>query len=564
MASGIVIHVSAGDERRTEFFTSEQVKLGTDSDCDLQVEPPADHALNDEHGVWLELHRENGFYRVADFKESLNFKLNDQPLTNRVKLRDGDSIVIAGAELSLSFFNVNNQSALTSNRRTSRSIRFIEEAALESAASPKRDDAKVFLREFVRELVQEVSWTTKLVMLLIALAALSGVFYLGYASYVNNRELAETRAVTRQQGDLITQLRDELARSSGELSKINDSQQRLMEINGLGPKVRNEYGSGVCLLVGTYDLIDKTSTKQLRYPDPAAIGTPDAIEPAPSLPQVSENGFAPTGQIENRQSPLTTEGFGTPVEFDFVGTGFHVGNGYIITNRHVVQPWMEDERVKVMTQMSNGRARLRRLVVYFPGFTQPFTLKVRELSIGEDLAVASLDPDSVFPSIPVLPLDNNSGGVTIGTPVVTLGYPSGPDRILAMVDDAEARIIQSRYTNLQTLVNYLAQKNKINPLLTQGAITDLDFKRIVHDAKTGEGGSGAPLFGASGKVIGVNFGVFTENAAANMAVPIRYALPLLQRAGWQAPDAPLSAQDAEKSRSDNTNSNVNNVNSRNR
>ena len=74
------------------------------------------------------------------------------------------------------------------------------------------------------------------------------------------------------------------------------------------------------------------------------------------------------------------------------------------------------------------------------------------------------------------------------------------------------------------------------PLTTQGAITDLDTRRIVHDAKTAEGGSGAPLFGQTGKVIGVNFGVFTENTAANMAVPIKFALELLKKAGWQSPE----------------------------
>ena len=110
--------------------------------------------------------------------------------------------------------------------------------------------------------------------------------------------------------------------------------------------------------------------------------------------------------------------------------------------------------------------------------------------------------------------------VAVGKTVVTMGYPSGPDRLLAMVDDDEAKSINQRFGNSrQNLINFLAQSKKIVPLTTQGAITDLDSHRIVHDAKTAEGGSGAPLFGQSGKVIGVNFGVFTENTAANMAVP---------------------------------------------
>ena len=189
-----------------------------------------------------------------------------------------------------------------------------------------------------------------------------------------------------------------------------------------------------------------------------------------------------------------------------------------------------------MMQTSNGRARVKKLVIYFPGVPQPFTIRVRDFSGREDIAVASIDPASVPPQIPSLPLDSDSEAATIGKTVVTMGYPSGPDRLLAMVEDDEAKSINQRFGNSrQNLINFLAQSMKIVPLTTQGAITDLDSRRIVHDAKTAVGGSGAPLFGQSGKVIGVNFGVFTENTASNMAVPIRFAIEVLRRVGWIPP-----------------------------
>jgi hypothetical protein len=113
------------------------------------------------------------------------------------------------------------------------------------------------------------------------------------------------------------------------------------------------------------------------------------------------------------------------------------------------------------------------------------------------------------------------------------------------VDDSEAKSINQRFGNSrQNLINFLAQSKKIVPLTTQGAITDLDARRIVHDAKTAEGGSGAPLFGQTGKVIGVNFGVFTENTAANMAVPVKYAIEMLRKAGWRPADEIEKDKDA--------------------
>jgi S1-C subfamily serine protease len=174
------------------------------------------------------------------------------------------------------------------------------------------------------------------------------------------------------------------------------------------------------------------------------------------------------------------------------------------------------------------------LVVYFPNFPQPFPIKLRQLGSREDLAIASIEPELVSPDIPVLPLEVDSNIASVGKTVVTMGYPNGPDRLLAMVDDAEAKSINSKFGgSRQALINFLAQSRKIVPLTTQGAITDLDTRRIVHDAKTAEGGSGAPLFGQTGKVIGVNFGVFTESNAANMAVPISFAIDLLRKAGWK-------------------------------
>ena len=91
------------------------------------------------------------------------------------------------------------------------------------------------------------------------------------------------------------------------------------------------------------------------------------------------------------------------------------------------------------------------------------------------------------------------------------------------------------------------------PLTTQGSITDLGKRRIVHDARTAEGGSGAPLFGQDGRVIGVNFGVFTENTAVNMAIPISFAIDLLHDAGWKS-QKELQAESQDQTAVANTNS----------
>jgi len=520
MAVGIIIHVSVGAEKRTEIFSEENIRLGASESADLQIHTDKISTKS----VWLELAFSDDVYRVIDFQESLNLTFNGKPIRRYLAVKDGDSVEIPHTDISFSFFSLTSKSSLITTNREPHVAQFIESAAIEAAVSPKRDDAKAFLREFVRELSREISWATKLIVLAIVVSSLSGLFYLGL-SY--NKELQKTRELAERQAEIVRKLEEQLGQNNEQIGQLDKSNKDMMKTVSLAPNLRVEYGNGVCLIIGVYDLVDKKTGKQLRYPDP------QAFQPSPYEP--SETGGEEGMNPPVAQMGLTTEGNGSAVEYDFIGTGFHVGGGYIITNRHVVQPWEEDDLVKQMMRDANGRARIKRLVIYFPNFPQPFPLKIRQLGSREDLAIGSIDPELVSPDIPVLPLETDSDAASVGKTVVTMGYPNGPDRLLAMVDDNEAKSINSRFGgSRQALINFLAQSRKIVPLTTQGAITDLDTRRIVHDAKTAEGGSGAPLFGQSGKVIGVNFGVFTESNAANMAVPINFAIDLLRKAGWKS------------------------------
>ena len=541
MATGIIIHINAGSEKRTEYFSDENIRVGSDEFCDLQIHTPGTNG----RGVWFGLESTDGTYRIVEFDESLGLKINDAPIRRFIAIADGDTIVLPDGGVSFSFFSLETRSALiTTNREQPYISRFIEDAAIESSGSVKRDDAKAFLREFVRELSREISWTTKLIAFVLVGAFITGILYIGWAV---SSELRQSRQQAELQSDVIKKLEEKLGKTSDQLGELDKTNKDLMKTVSLAPNLRVEYGSGVCLIVGVYDLVDKRSGKVLRYADP------QSMRPNPFEPTESED---PSRQPPPPQIGLTTEGNGSTVEYDFIGTGFHVGGGYIVTNRHVVQPWEEDEQVQQMMRAANGRARVKRLVIYFPNYAQPLAMKIRQLGGGEDVAVGTVDPALLPTDLPVLPLEADGDSATIGKTVVSMGYPNGPDRLLAMVDDAEAKSINQRFGNSrQNLINFLAQSMKVTPLLTQGAITDLDAKRIVHDAKTAEGGSGAPLFGQAGKVIGVNFGVFTENTAANMAVPVRFAIELLKRAGWKSPEE-LQKESEQQVAANNTNTNT--------
>lgn len=520
MATGIIIHITVGNEKRTEFFSEERIRIGSDETCDLQIETP----LVEAPTVWLELENTDGVFRVVNFAPALSFLINEKPIRRFIAVSDGDVIRSDSNELSFSFFALAGRGSLIKTNREPRHVaQFIEEAALDAAGSPQRDEAKAFLREFVRELSREISWTTKLIALVLAIGFITGVLYLGWAV---NQELRQNREQSKAQADVIQRLENQLGNAADRIGSLQQTNEEMLKVQSLAPTVRVNYGSGIALIVGVYDLVDRSSGRPLRY---ASYQAQNPYEPQPA-----EDG---SQLVPGTAVGLTTEGNGSKVEYDFIGTGFHVGGGYIVTNKHVLQPWSEDDIVRAMLRDNNGRARITRLVIYFPGSPQPFPLKIGPLGGREDIAVATIDVATLPEGLPSLPLETDANVATVGQTVVTMGYPSGPDRLLAMVDDAEAKSINQRFGNSrQNLINFLAQSKKIVPLTTQGAITDLDTRRIVHDAKTAEGGSGAPLFGQTGKVIGINFGVFTENTAANMAVPVSYAIDLLQRAGWKTPE----------------------------
>ena len=514
MATGLVIHISSGEDRHTEILSDDSVRIGTSESCDLRLRSSSlpKSALNT---VLLELSRANGSYRVTESDPSIPLTLNGEAVTSGTEINDGDELRIDDSELVLHFYPVRALPAVVPpSAREPVVAPFIEAAAIESAATARRDDAKVFLREFTRELVREISPSTKFLVLAIALILVGGMLYLGFATY---KEIQRSRRLIDEQRVQLGQMRDQVSQTNDQLTNIDESTRQLQNSLSLAVKLRSEYGSGVCLIAGSFYFVEAGTGRPLRYAES----------------QVNDSGSAV--QSSGAPEALTPEGNAAVAEYEFVGTGFHVGQGFVVTNRHIAQPWIADDRAQSISESLRAQPRLKKLIAYFPGFTQAIPLEFKSASQRDDLAVCTLTMDKVPETIPVLPLETDTDAVAVGKTVVMMGYPSGPDRLLALLDDAESRGIQQRYGTPMAQLGYLAETKRIQPLTTQGSITDLDVRRIVYDARTAEGGSGAPLFGPSGRVIGVNFAVFTENQASNFAVPIRFGVSLLERTGWEPP-----------------------------
>jgi S1-C subfamily serine protease len=335
------------------------------------------------------------------------------------------------------------------------------------------------------------------------------VAYLGLAAF---REVEQARRLNGGQDRRLTQLEEQISRNSQQLSSLALSNQDLLANLSLATKLSNDFNNGVCLISGSYVFID-----------------PDTGLPLRGMKKLKDE----SGEAEQPQG--ATGGDSEIAEVFYTGTGFHVGAGYLLTNRHVVvEPWKYDALSYLFGKFMSVRPRLVKLEAFFPGRRRPYQLTVKLASSRDDVAVCKLSGEGGAKEIPALPLAQGAEPAKIGQAVTTIGFPAGADRLLSVLPQDEAKRLLEQYGEEgPSLLNQLARRNIVKPLISQGHVMDLYDDRIVYDAAIGEGSSGAPVFGPSGHVIGIHFGYFEQNRLSNYAVPIGRSMSLLRQAGWK-------------------------------
>lgn len=177
------------------------------------------------------------------------------------------------------------------------------------------------------------------------------------------------------------------------------------------------------------------------------------------------------------------------------GTGFAVGGERIVTNAHVVQQAIEDDRLAIGVVPAQGaQAVYARLVAISP---------------RNDLALLELTEPLGLPPLTIAGNPPQTGAVT------AIGYPLNVDRAQGL---GQSDIFRAQPP--VTATGFLS-----------GRRPSRDFDTILHTAPIARGNSGGPLVDDCGRVIGVNsFG--TESAGSDaeffFAVSTRELLPFLR------------------------------------
>jgi len=292
-----------------------------------------------------------------------------------------------------------------------------------------------------------------------------------------------------------------------QLQETNNRLQRVETESQTAEQVIRAYAPSVCLLHVSVVFLDHSSRRPLRYAGITGNGEP--LKDSDGNPVYTLEGRAPE------------------VRADFFGTGFIVGDGMILTNHHVVQPWWKnDELGSVLTQgLDPG---IGEMIAYFPDSSAGVSVSIAQVSEEADLAVVKGDLAAL--KRPTLKTDARKEAAVSGQPLISLGYATGVNAMLARAgEEAVDEIAKATGGDPDRVVDELVRRKLIRPLVTQGHIGDVSADKIVYDAQITSGSSGGPLINKDGEVIGVTFGVVRGFGGSNFGVPIRYAQPLLKR-----------------------------------
>ncbi len=267
-------------------------------------------------------------------------------------------------------------------------------------------------------------------------------------------------------------------------------------------RISTKYRDGVCLIVGTYGYVGPNG-RPLRYATPHSNG----------LSALNDDGSL----------NVSFSGTGDVYQLEFILTGFVVENGKILTTRNAAEPWFGDSDDKRIMD-SGAKPRLEKLTAYFPASKKPFTLTANKISTESDLALCTFNPEGE--NFPVLPLEASLSGNQSGLAVVSMGFPTGVDGLIAQDPTSNGRL--EDVSSVEKQATKLAVAGRLVPLVGQGNLqVYADGKWATQGVPTTECSAGSPLFGPDGSVIGVFSAQFpaepTEEdiSGLNPAVPLQ-------------------------------------------
>ena len=506
-----LIHLSGNSRGRTRFFDQPRMTIGRAPENDVVLDSGSGHSVVPN---CVELFEKQGHMVVRNLDSNITILINQNPLVESI-LQDQDLIQL-GVDGPKLRFRLRGEAHAASKRAPE-----MWRDALDVSKEAKRA-GRGRVRPFVGQLAHEVrrhsTRVTQRILWVILILVVCGISGVGYYSYSLQQDyhrqlvkLSRELEATRQTQSMVGQTRGNTSQPIGE-----DLSEWQMEFDRRLTVLTEQQQEGVGISPEEVRVL-KNRLKALEMERNQAEGMIKRYGPSVCFVYVAYGLF--------QEGKLIKEPSFSP---EVMGTGFLVDTqGHIVTNRHIVEPWLMNQETTKLVQ--NGvEPKVFKLLAYFPGQSQSYTVSVRQISDRGDVALGKLSsvPPEAFP----IPLASPSHDVSAGEPVMVLGYPVAVDALLGRMDpQVVSDLFQRVNLQLKDLIQSVAELKGIRPLATQGHIGDVVPNRVVYDAPTTGGASGSPVFNSRGQVIAVNATLMTKFGGANSGVPIELVHDLLQR-----------------------------------
>ncbi len=464
---------------------AEKVEIGSGKDCDVRFDQGLYPMVSDRHA---NIAFECGIYLLYDNQSAQGTFLNGKPISV-AKIKNGDRFQLGRGGPTLLF---EGESPFASRLKFVLGQCAVDARMLQAMVSDltKMSTGKGTGRVKGAGIVQEILRRVKLQQsirlltvvflgLLLAAVSVAGVF-LSTGTHLKGLE----DRTSRQMKGLTTQLAQSKATDSREVRALQSELKTLKEtLEGTTQEIRQAFveiaernQKAVVLLQHVYRVVNAKTGRPVRV-----------------------TGRQPDG------TPIFSEGpLGIPLTVQIQGTGFVIDNrGTILTNRHIVEPWREDE--DLLRRGWSGETVL--LTAIFADTDRQLPVRVLQVSQEVDAAALRVQP---FPGMQVVQgIEPDPAKIRQGLRIAIIGFP-----MAAMME------------------------GKAKTTLTTGILSKVSLsKDLQFDAPTNPGNSGGPILNEWGKVIGIVHGIGLGPQGSRLhgvyyGIPIRFAISLTAEPEW--------------------------------
>ncbi|MDH3496693.1 MAG: trypsin-like peptidase domain-containing protein, partial [Gemmatimonadota bacterium] len=405
----VVTFLSGRRRGDTQRLTGEYLRIGTFPGAEIRLSTGPGEVPPEEYGL---VRQQGGLYEldVAPGKEVF---VNGDPVDRRV-LASGDVLEIGRGGPLLRF------RLFESARGHKRVSEALNDCLDSSQGIGVVGRASFLARAVPRELLTQTSWLVRVGAFATLAVLLAAIVGLAWRGVVLERRLAEERGRVSGLAELLAGQSGENPRTPVELGQALDEVQTTLSETARRVRALEGQSAATRLVIAAATRSTVFIQGSWGFVDPRT-GQPLRVVVGPDGTPVRGPGGEPLVTTDTSQPML---------EALFTGTGFAVGGpGYLLTNRHVAEPWRFDEAaVRVAAQ--GWTPVMRRLVAYLPDQAEPLTLQLVATSDSADLAVLrSATPGRGFP---VLALSDDRPRP--GDEVVVLGYPLGIRGLMVRAD----------------------------------------------------------------------------------------------------------------------------------